>query len=339
MSGMLLSSSSSIQRMQHVNTADPDQLSVASHGTLSLLSAALLVGISYYFGTRMGFAWTPRGWPNSTFWPPNAILLAALLVAPRRAWWMFFLAVLPAHMFAQLQTGVPVWTAAFWFITNSFEAFLGAYYITKFSGPERRLDSVRWVFVFVVFGVLVAPLATSFLDAAGVVITGWGKDYWHLGLQVFFTNALAVLTIVPPVIALSTKNKLRIRRISAARLLESALLMLASVLVAFWVFGPLPPSTRTMPTSIYISPTSFGVGCCPIWPGGIKPVSLLRQPDLNVVRNARTRTVPAGFTATEHTVTANFVLPVRSGTHVSVCCHDRGATHARVPTQHEQQLG
>ena len=252
MSGMLLSSSSSIQRMQHVNTADPDQLSVASHGTLSLLSAALLVGISYYFGTRMGFAWTPRGWPNSTFWPPNAILLAALLVAPRRAWWMFFLAVLPAHMFAQLQTGVPVWTAAFWFITNSFEAFLGAYYITKFSGPERRLDSVRWVFVFVVFGVLVAPLATSFLDAAGVVITGWGKDYWHLGLQVFFTNALAVLTIVPPVIALSTKNKLRIRRISAARLLESALLMLASVLVAFWVFGPLPPSTRTMPTSIYI---------------------------------------------------------------------------------------
>ena len=141
MSGMLLSSSSSsIQRMQHVNTADPDQLSVASHGTLSLLSAALLVGISYYFGTRIGFAWTPRGWPNSTFWPPNAILLAALLVAPRRAWWMFFLAVLPAHMFAQLQTGVPVWTAAFWFITNSFEAFIGAllHYKIQWSRKKAR---------------------------------------------------------------------------------------------------------------------------------------------------------------------------------------------------------
>jgi signal transduction histidine kinase len=238
--------------MQHVNTADSDQLSVASHGSLSLLSAALLVGISYYFGTRMGFAWTPRGWPNSTFWPPNAILLAALLVAPRRMWWAFFLAVLPAHMFAQLQTGVPVWTAACWFITNSFEAFIGAYCITKFSGAERRLDSVRWVFMFVVFGVLVAPLATSFLDAAGVVITGWGKDYWHLGIQRFFTNALAVLTIVPPVMALSAKNGFRTRGIRAARLLEAALLMLATVLVAFWVFGPLPPSSRTMPTAMYI---------------------------------------------------------------------------------------
>src|SRR6476469_4131908 len=236
MSGMLLSSSSSIQRMQHVNTADSGESAVASHGTLSLLSAALLVGLSYYFGTRMGFAWTPRGWPNSTFWPPNAI----------------FLAVLPAHMFAQLQIGVPVWTAACWFITNSFEAFLGAYCITKFSGTERRLDSVRWVFMFVVFGVLVAPLATSFLDAAGVVITGWGKDYWHLGLQVFFTNALAVLTIVPPVMVLGAKNTFRIRRISAARLLESALLMLATVLVAFWVFGPLPPSPATTPTLMYI---------------------------------------------------------------------------------------
>jgi hypothetical protein len=77
-------------------------------------------------------------------------------------------------MFAQLQIGVPVWTAAGWFITNSIEAFIGAYCITKFTGSARRLDGVRGVFVFVVFGVLVAPLSTSFLDAAAVVITGRG---------------------------------------------------------------------------------------------------------------------------------------------------------------------
>jgi len=244
-------SSPSTREMQCVNTAAYEPLA-AVHRILSPVVAALLVGISYYVGTRIGFAWTPRGQPISAFWPPNAILLAALLLAPRRAWWTFFLAVLPAHMFAQLQIGVPVWTAAGWFITNSFEAFIGAYCITKFSGPERRLDSVRWVFVFVVFGVLVAPLATSFLDAADVVITGWGKDYWHLGMERFFTNALAVLTIVPPVMVLSAKNAFRIRAISAARLLEFALLMLATVLVAFWVFGPLPPSPATTPTLMYI---------------------------------------------------------------------------------------
>ncbi len=251
MSGMLLSSSSSTS-MHGVNTADTRESSVAARGTFSLVGAALLVGISYYVGTRIGFAWTPKGQPNSAFWPPNAILLAALLLAPRKAWWTFFLAVLPVHMFAQLQVGVPAWTAMGWFITNSFEAFIGAYCITKFSDSEKRFDSPRGIFVFVIFGVLVAPLSTSFLDAAAVVITGWGRDYWHLGLERFFTNALAVLTIVPPVVLLGAKNKFRVREISAPRWFEFVLLMGATVLVSLWVFGPLPPQPATAPTLMYL---------------------------------------------------------------------------------------
>ena len=251
MSGMLLSSTST-RGMQRVNTADAHKRSAAVPRTLSPVTAALLVGVSYYVGTRIGFAWTPNGQPTSAFWPPNAILLAVLLLVPRSAWWALFLAVLPAHMFAQLQVGVPVWTAAGWFITNSVEAFIGAYFIIKFSDSERRLDSVRGVFVFVVFGVLVAPLATSFLDAAAVVITGWGKGYWHLGMERFLTNAMAVLTIVPPIVLLSTRNAVRNGRIKAARFLESALLMVATVLIGFWVFGPFPPSPATAPTMMYL---------------------------------------------------------------------------------------
>jgi len=250
MSGML--SSSSTARMPRVNTADASKSSVTARGAFSLVGSALLVGISYYVGTWIGFAWTPRGQPNSAFWPPNALLLAALLLAPRRVWWTFFLAVLPAHMVAQLQVGVPVWTAVGWFITNSFEAFIGAYCITKFSDSERKLDTPRGVFVFVIFGVLVAPLSTSFLDAAAVIITGWGRDYWHLGLERFFTNACAVLTIVPPIVLLGAKNTFRIREISAARWFEFALLAIAIVLVSIWVFGPLPPSPATAPTLMYL---------------------------------------------------------------------------------------
>ena len=81
--------------------------SVPAERTLLTVYSALLVGIGYYVGTRIGFALTPSGQPNSTFWPPNAILLAAFLLAPRRIWWAFLLAVLPVHMLAQLQVGVP----------------------------------------------------------------------------------------------------------------------------------------------------------------------------------------------------------------------------------------
>ena len=87
---------------------------------------AFIVGAGYYVGTRIGFALTPSSTPTATFWPPNAILLAALLLAPTRMWWAFLLAVFPAHLLAQAQVGVPTWTAIGWFISNTGEALIGA---------------------------------------------------------------------------------------------------------------------------------------------------------------------------------------------------------------------
>jgi signal transduction histidine kinase len=213
---------------------------------------ALLVGISYYVGTRIGFSWTPIGQPNSTFWPANAILLAAFLLTPWRTWWTLLLLVLPAHMIAQLQVGVPVWTAVGWFITNTSEALIGAFCITRFSHQKNTLDSVRGIFVFVVFGVLLAPLATSFLDAAAVVITGWGRAYWPLGLERFWTNALADLTLVPAIVLCSSNGITWIRRAGGARYSEAALLAVGTVLVAVSVFGFQLLSPSTTPALLYL---------------------------------------------------------------------------------------
>ena len=198
---------------------------------------ALLVAISYYVGTRIGFAWTPIGQPNSTFWPANAILLAALLLTPRRTWWTLLLALLPAHMLAQLQAGVPVWTALGWFITNTSEALIGALCITRFTRPRNTLDNVRGVFTFVVFGVMLAPLATSFLDAAAVVVTGWGRAFWPLGVERFWTNALAELTLVPAIVLWGSNGTSWLRGASIARYSEAALLAVSTVLVVILVFG------------------------------------------------------------------------------------------------------
>jgi signal transduction histidine kinase len=246
----LLSSLSRISavRDSSLGTIEP---SVAKR-ILRTVRPALLVGIGYYVGTRIGFAWTPIGQPNSTFWPANAILLAAFLLAPWQTWWTLLLAVVPAHMIAQLQAGVPVWTAVGWFITNTSEALIGAFCITRFSHQKNTLDSVRGVFIFVVFGVLLAPLATSFLDAAAVVITGWGRAYWPLGLERFWTNALAALTIVPAIVLCSSNGLTWIRRAGEARYSEAALLAVGTILVAGSVFGFQLLSPSTTPALLYL---------------------------------------------------------------------------------------
>ena len=224
----------------------------AIHRTLRMLGPALLAAIGYYAGTRIGFLMTPSGQPNSTFWPANAILLAAFLLAPRRTWWTIVLAVLPAHMFGQLQSGVPLWTALGWFITNSAEGLIGALCITRFARQESRFDTVRGVFVFVVFGVLVAPFATSFLDAAAVVITGWGHAYWPLGAERFWTNALAELTIVPSIVLVGLNGVTWIQTANPVRRWEAALLAASTILVTVFVFGFYFASADPIPAMLYI---------------------------------------------------------------------------------------
>ena len=250
--GSLFSSPSRISAA-HGTSFGTVKYSLVPKRILRAVGPALFAGIGYYVGTRIGFAWTPIGQPNSTFWPANAILLAAFLLAPRRLWWTLLLAVLPAHLIAQLQVGVPVWTAVSWFVTNASEALIGAFCITSLSHPKTSLDSVRGVFIFVVFGVLLAPLATSFLDAAAVVITGWGRGYWPLGLERFWTNAFAELTIVPVIVLFWSSNGISsIRRLSVARYSEAALLGVSTVLVAAAVFGSQRLSPSTTPALLYL---------------------------------------------------------------------------------------
>ena len=215
------------------------------------LKSAVIVGLAYYLGTRLGFALTPSGQPLSVFWPPNAIVLAALLLTPRRIWWTLLLAVFPAHMFAQHEVGVPVWTATAWYLTNTSEALIGAYCISRFVQPRDLFESVRGVSLFVIFAVVIAPFATSFLDAAGVVLSGWGQGYFPMGAERFWTNALAELTIVPILVLGISNSASWIQKATFGRYCEAGLLGLSSVLVTVLVFGLQPVSAAKTPAMFY----------------------------------------------------------------------------------------
>jgi len=105
--------------------------------------AALLVAVAYYVGARIGFAFTFQPHPISTLWPPNSLLLAALLLTPARSWWLLLLAAFPAHLAAELQSGVPAAMVLGWFVSNSSEALIGAACIRVLVAGPLRFDSSR----------------------------------------------------------------------------------------------------------------------------------------------------------------------------------------------------
>src|SRR6185436_3763051 len=85
-----------------------------------------LAALGYYAGAKLGLALTFSPHPISVLWPPNSILLAALLLAPVRSWWLILAAVFPVHLLAELQGGVPIAMVLCWYVSNVSEALIGA---------------------------------------------------------------------------------------------------------------------------------------------------------------------------------------------------------------------
>src|ERR1043165_898400 len=101
------------------------------------------VFVGYYLGARLGFALTFQPHPVSVMWPPNSLLLAALLLSPSRVWPVLLLAAFPAHILAEWQSGVPFRMVLCWFVSNSFEAFIGAASARILIGQSVRFESHR----------------------------------------------------------------------------------------------------------------------------------------------------------------------------------------------------
>jgi signal transduction histidine kinase len=207
---------------------------------------ALLVAAAYYFSAKVGFAFTFQPHPISTLWLPNSLLLAALLLSPVPTWWVLLAAALPAHLAAELQSGVPLAMVLGWFASNSAEALIGAVCVRRFCAAPLRFDSFRDVGVFLLFGAFVAPLLSSFLDAALVTVIGWGEGgYWQLVRLRFLSNALAALVVVPFVMTWAAGGFTAVRGASLRRAAEAAVLFLCLAAVGFVAFDSHQAGTAT----------------------------------------------------------------------------------------------
>src|SRR5881394_2947347 len=188
--------------------------------------AAVLVFAAYYLGAKIGFALTFRPHPISVLWPPNSILLAALLLTPVRVWWVILLAAFPAHLAAQLQSNVPPTMILCWFISNSCEALIGAACVRYLIDGPVRFNRLGNVGIFIFFAAFLAPFLSSFVDAAFVAINHFGGDsYWQVWRIRFTSNILAALTLAPLIITWVADGIAWLWKIRQARFVEAALLL------------------------------------------------------------------------------------------------------------------
>jgi two-component system sensor kinase FixL len=220
----------------NIRRAAPNQNTRSALFDRHLLITGLWVFAGYYLGCKVGFSLTFRPHPVSVLWPPNSVLVAALLLTQPRNWWVVLLAAFPAHLAAQLQSQVPPLMILCWFISNSCEAIIGAGLMRYLVGGPVRFTRLRNVGLFCLCVVFIGPFLSSFLDAAFVVWNRWGQDgYWELIRIRLSSNAVSALIMVPLIVTWATNGVQPVRAASRALYVEACALFLGLLAVSYVV--------------------------------------------------------------------------------------------------------
>src|SRR6185295_3853593 len=155
------------------------------------------------------------------------------------------------------QSGVPLAMVLGWYASNCSEALIGAALVRVFVRGPLRLDSLRRAGLFLLFGVLVAPLGSSFLDAGLVTLIGFGDgDYWTLVRTRFSGNVLAELTIVPLIVTWASWRPRELRDALPKRFAEIAAVF-AGVLMTSVVAFELPVFDANTAPALFYAPLPF----------------------------------------------------------------------------------
>lgn len=180
----------------------------------------------YYAASLVGFELRLPPATTSVLWPPNAVLVAVLLLTSPRRWPAILLSVFPVHLFIQMHTEFPLPMIVALFLTNCSEALIAAGLLRYLSDAPSQFDTLRRLTAFFVAAVLAAPILSSFADAAAVT---WfrGEPYWHVWQMRLLSNTLAELTVVPAVVGgAQTVFGWHRRGASRRRSIEAAILAL-----------------------------------------------------------------------------------------------------------------
>ncbi len=186
-----------------------------------------IVATAYYLGAEIAFlVGTLSDKIFAPFWPPNVVLFCALVLNPPRRWWIYILAVLPAHVAAELQVGMPITQLFVAFVTNCLVAAVNAFALQWLKVGSPWFGNIRNATAYVFVTAFVGPALCAF-GGAFVQILGGGSidDYGLYWAHWYASNALGSLTLGP--IALICLEKIPFSIVSPVRRRLEALLIAA----------------------------------------------------------------------------------------------------------------
>ena len=154
-----------------------------------------LLGMTYFAAAVLALLVTQGVNGIAAIWPPSGIVLATLLVVPRRTVWRFTLAAIVASLAANLLTGSGLRLGLGFTAANGLEALVATLLLRRRSGRPVSFLEPSSLSVFFVASVIAAFVSTGVAalvapDPSGAFVLSW-----------FITVLLGMLLITPLILA------------------------------------------------------------------------------------------------------------------------------------------
>jgi PAS domain S-box-containing protein len=159
-------------------------------------------------------------WP---LWPGCAILVAVLLLLPRKIWPILIPAGLVGFVLYDLQVGVSIRSIAWLILADILEILAAAWGVSYSLNGLPRLNSLKALAKYSFFTVILAPLIVS-----SIGIYGLNGDRWISWRISFVSEGLAFLTVTPAVLGWVGQARRGVRA-SRAYYLEGAVLVVGLI--------------------------------------------------------------------------------------------------------------
>jgi PAS domain S-box-containing protein len=190
----------------------------------------LLVTFLCYMGDRLAFVLGIPPDQIASLWPSTPLLVAVLLLTPRKIWPWLITAGLTAIALADLRDGATVRGEIWYTLGNACELFISVAGINLLFKGVPQLTSVRALAKYLAVGVILAPCVAGLVGA----IASFHNGYWLQWRLWFFADALAFLTVTPAILTWAREGRAWARK--SMDYLELAALMILLSLFGYFAF-------------------------------------------------------------------------------------------------------
>jgi PAS domain S-box-containing protein len=201
------------------------------------LFLSCLLAAACYAAARLGGILIITGpqslWP---LWPGCALLVAVLLLSPRRIWPILLPAGLAGFVVYDLQAGVSVPDIAWLILADILEILVVAWGVSYALNGVPRLNSLKSLAKYSLFTLILGPLVVSTIGVHGLNGNPWIS--WRISFQ---SEGLAFLTLTPAILGLVAHAR-AVAQASRTRYLEAIVLISATISLSYFIFISLEKS-------------------------------------------------------------------------------------------------